>query len=136
VGRYLKASRPSGSGTDDFVVVPEYKHLKWLFPHIKTRASCDNLRQLTSPPPSNSSSVPDESDDGQNSQGKIDKYEWQMNNNGKVLLYYHKIYHTLIAPDAEYQEKSPATSSQQPKESQSTPTSLISAGEGKNVVKF
>lgn len=43
VSRILKSCRPSGSGTDDCHVPAEILHLRWLFPHIRSRQTVSNL---------------------------------------------------------------------------------------------
>lgn len=43
ISRYLKATKPSGSGTNDFPVRPEYERFRWMFNLIKSRNTMSNL---------------------------------------------------------------------------------------------
>ena len=63
VGRYLRRVRPSGSGTGDFTVQPEYEGLKWLFPFIKSRNTVNNIMNMNNNNPHDDESVGDAEDD-------------------------------------------------------------------------
>ena len=43
ISRYLKVVKPSGSGTNDFAVEPEYKNFRWMFLLIKARKTSTNF---------------------------------------------------------------------------------------------
>lgn len=67
-GRYLKATKPPSSSERDVITLSsEYRHLRWLMPHIKHRSStstnypsssASSTRELATPNPSSTLNAP------------------------------------------------------------------------------
>ena len=111
ITRYVKCYVPSGSGVEDLKtikVAPEYEHLRWMSPFIKTRATLSSLRhqdlkqsataasQLQGEPASDSEAEPQTPASKANNESSIDIDESERPRPG----YHISSSHSILYPPA------------------------------------